>query len=295
MDDQSTRLVKIHTLTNRFEADILMDALEREDIPAVLKCFEETPYTGLFVSQRGWGQILVPASFEYQARQIIWPVLHGVQSGKLYLDPTEIDPVLWEQLRDADPAEIRRRARVDFDEEKNAYVVPFLSGEYLCHPGEERIEPLGAVPSCKLDFQFHLAMLHYLLEARDLDPTGKWIGEKEIPSGETFFRGPHAFPLRPLAEIFGRQPDLFTAACVTLGGTEFDMGDMAFRLQAFPRIPVLFVLWEGDDEFEPLLHIRFDETIVRQLQNLDTVWALVNIVCGSLDAAIGRIAREGKQ
>ena len=272
-----------------------MDALQQEDIPAVLRCFEETPYTGLFVSQRGWGQILVPAELANRARQIIWPLLHGVQTGKLYLDATDIDPLLWEQLRDADTRKICCNARVAFDGGKNAYRVPFLTGEFLCHPWEERIEPVGAVPVPKLDFQFHLALLHYLLEARDLPPSGIWIGEKEIPAGESFFRGPHAFPLRPLAEEFGRHPDLFAAACETLGGTEFDMGDMAYQLLPFPRVPVLFVLWEGDDEFEPALHIRFDQTINRQLQNLDTIWALVNVLCRCLDTAIGRIAHEGKK
>ncbi len=40
-------LESVHTLTSRFEADLLMDALEREQIPALLRSFEETPYDGL--------------------------------------------------------------------------------------------------------------------------------------------------------------------------------------------------------------------------------------------------------
>ncbi|MEN6486585.1 MAG: DUF3786 domain-containing protein [Syntrophobacteraceae bacterium] len=295
MDDQSSTLVKIHTLTNRFEADILMDALQQEDIPAILKCFEETPYTGLFVTQRGWGQILVPSEFEYRARQIIWPVLHGVQTGRLCLDSSELDPLLWDRLREADPRKICRQALVGYEEEKNAFVVPFLTGRFLCLPDEERIEPIHAVPSHKPDFQFHLAMLHYLLEASEVEPSGNWIGEKEIPSGESFFRGPHAFPVQMLADEFGSRPALFSAACLSLGGREVDMGDMAYRLMPFPRIPILLVLWEGDDEFESVLHVRFDETIVHQLHNLDTIWALVNTVCSSLDSAAGQITGEEKQ
>jgi hypothetical protein len=75
--DQSD-MVRIHTVENRFEADLLMQALREEYIPAMLRRFEETAYDGLFVAQMGWGAILVPGEYEAEARSLIETVLESV-------------------------------------------------------------------------------------------------------------------------------------------------------------------------------------------------------------------------
>jgi hypothetical protein len=75
--DQSD-MVRIHTVENRFEADLLMQALGEEHIPAMLRRFEETAYDGLFVTQMGWGAILVPGDYEAEARSLIENVLESI-------------------------------------------------------------------------------------------------------------------------------------------------------------------------------------------------------------------------
>jgi hypothetical protein len=75
--DQSD-MVRIHTVENRFEADLLMQALHEESIPAMLRRFEETAYDGLFVTQMGWGAILVPGDYEAEARKLLENVLESI-------------------------------------------------------------------------------------------------------------------------------------------------------------------------------------------------------------------------
>jgi len=75
--DQSD-MVRIHTVENRFEADLLMQALQEECIPAMLRRFEETAYDGLFVKQMGWGAILVPGDYEAEARSLVDNVLESI-------------------------------------------------------------------------------------------------------------------------------------------------------------------------------------------------------------------------
>ena len=77
--DQSD-MVRIHTVENRFEADLLMQALGEEYIPAMLRRFEETAYDGLFVTQMGWGAILVPGDYEEEARSLIEKVLESISA-----------------------------------------------------------------------------------------------------------------------------------------------------------------------------------------------------------------------
>ena len=74
-------LVRIHTVENRFEADLLIQSLRQEHIPAMLRRFEETAYDGLFVTQMGWGAILVPGDYEEQAAGVISRVLASITHG----------------------------------------------------------------------------------------------------------------------------------------------------------------------------------------------------------------------
>jgi hypothetical protein len=60
-----------HVPENRFEADILCQALEREGIRASCIRHEETAYNGIFIPQRGWGAILVPLAQRERAIEII--------------------------------------------------------------------------------------------------------------------------------------------------------------------------------------------------------------------------------
>ena len=74
-------MVRIHTVENRFEADLLVQALRHENIPVLLRRFEETAYDGLFVTQMGWGVILVPGDYEKEAARVVSRVLESITHG----------------------------------------------------------------------------------------------------------------------------------------------------------------------------------------------------------------------
>lgn len=292
MTDETTSFVSVHRLSNRFEADVLVDALKLEGIPVILRTFEETPYDGLFISQRGYGLILVPDETVQRAKEILKPLLGELEACDRD-DFSAVDPRLWERLREADSKEVCRRAAVRYDAEREAYIVPYLDTEFLCFPEREQIEPFSLAPFHRIDFQFGLVLLHYLLEAMELPPTDRWIGTKDIPGGETFFRGPHSLPVEPLVRFFAFRPEALESASERLGGRKIEGGDLFLRFQVFPRIPALLVIWMEDEEFETSLHVLFDETISCHMNRLDVIWALVNVLFKSLLAA-GRSLPEGR-
>ncbi|MCU0589292.1 MAG: DUF3786 domain-containing protein [Syntrophobacteraceae bacterium] len=293
MNEADHRFVPVHTVSNRFEADTLLDALEREEIPTILRSFEETPYDGLFISQRGWGRILVPEELLDRARLVMEALARDIEKKSLYTDPGDVDPLLWETLREMDPALVSANAMVRFDEARRAFRVPFLDAELLCLVDEETVELARPAQIHRLGFELVLAVLHYLLESRMSPLQGQWVSEKDLPGGELFFRGPHVIPTDRLLGLFGRNPGLFREAAARLGGSPVPMADAGYRFWAFPRVPVLFLLWTGDDEFEPVMHVRFDRSVTEQIHTLDTLWALMNVVCRGLRHAGQLVAEEG--
>jgi len=293
MTDETSRFISIHRLSNRFEADLLVSALQQEGIPVILRSFEETPYDGLFVSQRGYGLIMAPREDVPRATEILKSLLKEIEANGNQDDFSAVDPLLWERLRDADPEIVCRNAMTRYDAEREAYVVPFLNAEFLCFPEREQIEPFTVAPFHPVDFQFHLVLLHYLLEAVDRPATGKWIGSKDVPGGEAFFRGPHDFPVEPLIRLFAFRPEAFESASASLGGIKVQTGDLAWRFPVFPRVPTLLVVWRGDEEFETAMHVLFDETICLHMKKPDVIWALVNVLFRCLLTA-GKSLMEGR-
>jgi hypothetical protein len=62
---------KLITLDNRFQEDLLKDALEKRDIPFLIREYKDTAYDGLFVTQKGWGTVMVDEDMVNEARQIV--------------------------------------------------------------------------------------------------------------------------------------------------------------------------------------------------------------------------------
>jgi hypothetical protein len=77
-----------------------------------------------------------------------------------------------------------------------------------------------------------------------------------------------------LENLFGRHPEAFLNAGRKLGGSEILYGDKGFSLEVFPRVPLAFVLWKGDEEFPPRISVLFDSTIESHFA-LDVIWCMV--------------------
>jgi hypothetical protein len=60
---------------------------------------------------------------------------------------------------------------------------------------------------------------------------------------------------------FGWDLGGFRRAAESLGGESQSLADAAFRIPALPKVPLYYLLWEGDDEFEPRVSVLFDRSI----------------------------------
>jgi hypothetical protein len=63
--------IKVETIENQFEADVLKNVLEKEQIPVIVRSFHDTAYDGIYIPQKGWGIVLVPEVHKARAQEII--------------------------------------------------------------------------------------------------------------------------------------------------------------------------------------------------------------------------------
>ncbi len=134
-----------------------------------------------------------------------------------------------------------------------------------------------------------LLILHYLvqctyLSSRDLT-TGKLISYQELPAGLIYFPVFMKRAITPLEKYFSKKAGTLTKAGEILGGIRASYGDESITIKALPRVPVSFILWFGDEEFEPAGNILFDASIIKYLPEEDVTilsevltWTLVKIV-----------------
>jgi hypothetical protein len=126
-----------------------------------------------------------------------------------------------------------------------------------------------------------LVTVLYLISVKDIYPVGRDIvGVKDLKEGH-FFQGPHALKTEPLLRRYGKDLRGFREAAENLGGEAVEMADSAYRLRPFPRVGLYFLLWQGDQEFEPQITVLFDRSI-EAIFAADAIWALANRVATAL-------------
>ncbi len=190
----------------------------------------------------------------------------------------ELDVKLWKTLVALPPGDVCRQSLASYDPHLQCYSVHVLNECYQVFPREMAIRKADE-RKAPVNIELRLLILQYLIQARDLPLVGKWVTEKELKTGEMFYRGVHSLEIfkNPLEEKFGRYPDDFLEAGLSIGGHTVHYGDVGLTFQVLPRIPVLCILWAADDEFPARVSILFDPTIEKHLA-LDTIWGLVRVI-----------------
>jgi len=181
----------------------------------------------------------------------------------------------WEALAAAEPADVVRRSRCRLDPEGRGYLIRFLDREYLVAPSARTIRPADPDDERPANFEVGMVLLVYLTYATDVPLAGQWISEKNLPTGELFFRGLHALPTGDLAARFADRPADLVEAGGRIGAREvFGPADVTVELCPLPRVPVRIQFWARDDEFDAHVTILFDASIEQQLA-LDAIGSMV--------------------
>ena len=153
----------------------------------------------------------------------------------------------------------------------------FLNKDILLDMENRSIHRLNVNKREKIENPFlELIILVYLLNVSSDNPGQDIISVRDLKSAQ-FFQGPHELQTAPLLDLYGNNLEGFKSAAESLGGKSLDMADAAYMLLPFPKIPLYYLLWGGDDEFEPNLSILFNRSIEKHLA-ADAIWGLVNLV-----------------
>lgn len=181
----------------------------------------------------------------------------------------------WDTLVTLNPEDVCRKTKAYIDGVDGAYVLPFFNEQLFLIPKERRIQGSSGVAKLALDELPHfstLAILWYLIQAKDIAPSGNLVNPAEVSGGLIFSLGSHRLPLDRLVEEYGGSAEKLIEKGVSLGGEPQEYGDASIRLFPFPKVPVILLIWGRDDEFPARADILFDSTCTEHLPT-DILWS----------------------
>lgn len=124
-----------------------------------------------------------------------------------------------------------------------------------------------------------ILILHYLNNAKKEDLTGELIAYQEIPSARFYLSSFNARSRDPFIAAFGENPDKLPVVAQELFAAQIaSMGDVSVTIQAFPKAPITFIIWRGDEEFPPNGTILFDSSIKDNLLSAEDISELVSMI-----------------
>lgn len=138
-----------------------------------------------------------------------------------------------------------------------------------------------------------ILLLLYLMESTDRAFEGRWIAFEQLPGGQGYRASFRGRVVQPILRTFGSHPHRLLEAARGLDGEPMDLGDVSVRIPALPRVPVVYTMWRGDDEFPPNAHVVFDASVGGYL-DAEVLTALAEVVTRRLVAAVSA-DRQDKQ
>jgi hypothetical protein len=163
--------------------------------------------------------------------------------------------------------------------------IEYLNQSYRI--GMPNIEILPMDSQEEISIRDKVLILHYLLSAKGTPISNKLIAFKELSGGGNYFRTFSKRAIEPLVEHFGEQPHMLIDTADKLGGHMVAYGDVAVTVNAFSRVPITIVLWQGDEEFPAQGDILFDAAISDYLSTYD-----ITVLCESITWKLIKFSRE---
>ena len=181
----------------------------------------------------------------------------------------------WDILLDLDAKDVTTNAKALFNSYDSTYALTCF-GQDICLSLKDRIffskSRLGTLLLTSLGDYSRLSILRYLIHAIDLPLSGQLVRPSDLPGGDIFTKGTHILPLDKAAAYFSNNDNEFLIAGKSLGGTKLDYGDMSLNILPFPRVPVVLIIWLGDEEFPSTASLLFDSSCVSYLPP-DIIWS----------------------
>ena len=183
----------------------------------------------------------------------------------------------WELLKALPPGDVCTRTGATFDVDTRTYRVALFNQHVDVSLESNTI--CGSTPEAEhlvtaLSYFSCLSVLSFLISGQDIPPSGHLVKPAAMPGMQAMVRGSHTLPLHNLSARYAEGVEGFLQRGATYGGMPQSYGDASLLLHPFKVLPVVLILWAGDDEFPARSDLLLDKTSEAQLPP-DILWCIM--------------------
>lgn len=131
-----------------------------------------------------------------------------------------------------------------------------------------------------------ILVLHYLEGADRAQLANRLVTFRDFEGGAIYYPAFKARTMDVIVKEFGDKPDLLRGIGEAMRGEPVDVGSVGFKVDFFPRTPVVVVLWLGDEEVPAAANMLFDANTGKVLPTED-----VSVMGGALTRRLVKLAR----
>ncbi len=196
------------------------------------------------------------------------------------------DALVWARERAASMAlaDLPERigGRLAGDGPDHLLVLPYFSG--FLHIDADGVRNADGTPLTRWEQVF---IYNHMAQGGRAAPSGRWKAFQEIPNTVSKIKSMRSHVEAPLAERFAGRLEALADAASALGGEDMacenPSADAAWRFQPLPRVPVMLLFWDREEEFDAKAGLLFDETVTEHLDIESILFLserLVQLLCG---------------
>jgi len=114
----------------------------------------------------------------------------------------------------------------------------------------------------------YVLLSHYANARLDVN-LGKLVKFRDLPGGYAYEGAFVNRAVVPITKVFGSDPNMLVQAAKALNGIKVGYGDLSVEIPSLPRIPLTYIIWKGNDEFQASTTILFDSSASHYLPTED--------------------------
>ncbi|MDY6793960.1 MAG: DUF3786 domain-containing protein [Actinomycetota bacterium] len=191
-------------------------------------------------------------------------------------------------IKASDPEKLAENSGLVFRESR--FEIPMMKWTiYVSHP-ELNFE----APDFLDTFVVRALALLYISKAYFQPLANKWVPYRELKDGLFYTKTFSETVEERISSRFGDDVEGLREACMALGGREVDQGDLGMVLKTFPRLPLLVIVWRGDEEFHPNARVLFDASADGYLNAFELRMLGGEVVSRLISVADGRLEIPGE-
>lgn len=164
-----------------------------------------------------------------------------------------------EKIKSLDPNNISELSNIYFNNNLSIFEINLMNNRFIMEYPSGNLFKESSTTSNNLELD--IIITRYLLNATGIPPTNKFITFKEVPGGNVYYNNFLNRTIKKLAYEFSNCIDKYKIIMESLGAKKVDIGDLAYKFNFIGNIFMIFIIWFGDDEFEPNANILFDSNI----------------------------------